>query len=602
MINIREKASEATIHSFLNSYIKETDNKIYINKQELELYNLSELKFNTLYLIPLVKQGLEIIVPLKYKSVTGRHLFHFPIYYRTKKADDFLELDYVTLVALISKEIGLHANKKTSNEELMLRTILSNNNIEKFIQGRILDNHILNKFKKSFIESEQSLILGHLLHPTPKSRQGMTDNEQAIYSPELKGRFQLHYFRAHSSIVQENSALAERTTTLIKQELLKDNSVSVGFKEAYCQNDEYSLIPMHPLQAKHLITDKITQEWINEGLLEYLGNQGSYFSPTSSVRTVYNEKSNFMYKFSLNVRITNSLRVNKLKELERGVEVSRLLNTEIGAYLKNEHPDFEIINDPAYITLKSNKDDLGFEVMLRDNPFKNDKEEVTLLAALCQDNPFTKVSHLSNIIHTISEQEGITIKEVCIKWFEKYLNIAVKPIVSLYFKYGIAIEAHQQNSVLGLENGYPRKFYYRDNQGYYYCESVANQLNKILPNISSKSDTFCSDEVADERLGYYLFFNHLFGLINAFGTSGLVEENILLHMLRETLIDLNKINRKPSTLLDNFLRSEYLPCKANLLTRIYDMDELVGSMETQSVYVQVENPLTVQVVVNIETL
>ena len=34
-----------------------------------------------------------------------------------------------------------------------------------------------------------------------------------------------------------------------------------------------------------------------------------------------------------------------------------------------------------------------------------------------------------------------------------------------------------------------------------------------------------------------------------------------------------------------------LPCKANFLTRVHDMDELVGSLETQSVYVNVENPL-----------
>jgi siderophore synthetase component len=34
-----------------------------------------------------------------------------------------------------------------------------------------------------------------------------------------------------------------------------------------------------------------------------------------------------------------------------------------------------------------------------------------------------------------------------------------------------------------------------------------------------------------------------------------------------------------------------LRCKANLRTRLDDMDELVGPMESQSVYVDIPNPL-----------
>jgi siderophore synthetase component len=36
-----------------------------------------------------------------------------------------------------------------------------------------------------------------------------------------------------------------------------------------------------------------------------------------------------------------------------------------------------------------------------------------------------------------------------------------------------------------------------------------------------------------------------------------------------------------------------LRCKANLLTRVAGLDELVGPLETQSVYVPIPNPLAV---------
>jgi siderophore synthetase component len=161
----------------------------------------------------------------------------------------------------------------------------------------------------------------------------------------------------------------------------------------------------------------------------------------------------------------------------------------------------------------------------------------------------------------------------------------------LYETYGVALEAHQQNSIVQMENGYPKHFYYRDNQGYYYSESKADMLVEQLPGLNRKSVTICSDEVAIERFRYYFFMNHLFGLINAFGSAGLIEESELMNMLRKRLIHHDKLTGGNSALLRSLLDSEKLPCKANLLTRFHDMDELVGSLETQSVYTNIPNPL-----------
>ncbi len=44
-----------------------------------------------------------------------------------------------------------------------------------------------------FLTAEQALVLGHPLHPTPKSREGLTDAEALRYSPELRGSFPLHW-------------------------------------------------------------------------------------------------------------------------------------------------------------------------------------------------------------------------------------------------------------------------------------------------------------------------------------------------------------------------------------------------------------------------
>ena len=95
----------------------------------------------------------------------------------------------------------------------------------------------------------------------------------------------------------------------------------------------------------------------------------------------------------------------------------------------------------------------------------------------------------------------------------------------------------------------------------------------------------------DERIGYYLFINNLFGLINAFGVAGLVDEQLLLAELRIVLANQPASIQGCSTLLQILCQS-HLRCKANLLTRFHDMDELVGSVSTQSVYVAIDNPLS----------
>jgi len=589
----KQIAEQATIQSFFNCYLRETGNyeRLSSNSPLAEaVLNVTNAK--KVISCSLSQQKLEILAGLHYESLTSRHLFAFPLFYKSVTSDKLLELDYVTFVALINKELSLTTGVSESQDELMLRVIQSCQNIEQFVATRQNERESLYALNRTFSETEQSLIFGHHLHPTPKSRQGFLDEELPIYSPELKGKFALHYFRAHSSIVAEGSTLEKSATELIKAELLADVEVSEAFKKQYCGEDEYSLIPVHPWQATWLKHSPQVKKLLNKGLLEDLGQQGKPYLPTSSIRTVYHSESNFMFKLSLNVKITNSIRGNLYKELERGLEVNRILDGKIGQDLRSHFANFDVIRDPAYITIPLQGKESGFATILRANPFKDDRN-ATCLIALCQDAISEKGSRLAQIIHTLATQENRSTTAVSLDWFKRYLAMSIKPILWLYFTYGIAVEAHQQNSVLELEEGYPYRFFYRDNQGYYYRRSFHSLLNTILPGISEKSETICDDAVVDERLTYYLFINNVFGLINAFGCAGLVDETVLISELRNTLDEFDVMDTTDSCLLEH-LRQRTLRGKANLLTRFHNLDELVGSVATQSVYVEIENPLYVK--------
>lgn len=599
-MNVKQISEQATMQSFLNCYLRETGEYrvLETSKAPSQLVDhFKQSKVEQFIHCELSKQGIHLYVPLTYWSVTGRHLFSFPVFYSITN-DKLLKLDYLTLVSLVIKELTSEANSGSAanQDELMLRVILSCQNIEKFIRERYEEIDELYQFDMDFIDAEQALLFGHLLHPTPKSRQGISEWDAPMYSPELKGKFQLHYFRIHSSIIRQDTSLEEMTSDLIKKQLIEDPEVSEEFKRNYCQIDDYALLPIHPWQAAFLLRKPKVLGLVEQGLIESLGKQGRAYYPTSSIRTVYHPEADYMIKFSLNVKITNSVRANKYMELERGIEVNKLMDGLIGQHLKKNHPHFQVICDPAFITVDiDGKKESGFEVILRENPFKNrHARNATPIAALCQDSIYGQSSRLSQIIHQLAKDEGRTTEKVSLDWFRSYLNLSLKPIMWLFLTYGIAIEAHQQNSVIQLKGGYPDRFFYRDNQGYYYSESYHERLSRILPGISEKSNTVCSNAIADERLRYYFYFNHLFGMINAFGTGQLIDERKLLQEVRDVLEHIEVPEGSPSELIESLLTYQKLPCKANLLTRFHDMDELTGSLETQSVYVQIDNPLVMK--------
>ncbi|AEI45570.1 IucA/IucC family protein [Paenibacillus mucilaginosus] len=598
--DIQTTADHMALQSLLNCYLRETESGVWETAEAIALRTegAEEMASPTgLYLsIPLSRQGITLRCGVRYTSPTGRHLFQFPVYYRTGTEAQWIQGDYLTVTVLLIKELGLTQGKVSEPDELVLRVIQSTRLIQEFVEGRKDDAEALYGTDFTFLDAEQSLLFGHLIHPTPKSRQGVPDGEQARYSPELQGSFPLHYFRAHRSIVAQDSVLESSAEELLLEELRSDPLVDGTWLEEQIAGGEHVLIPVHPLQAQELLRRPGVRSWIAAGLLKDLGEIGSEYYATSSLRTVYRPDSRFMLKFSIPVKVTNSLRVNLFKELERGVEVQRLMGTSVGR-VREEYPPFDIVGDPAYLTLRmEGQEESGFELVLRDNPFRGEAAQgATLVAGLVQDPLPGKTSRLSNVIRELAAKEGRTTEEVSRDWFRLYLGMSLKPMVWLYMTHGIALEAHQQNSVVVLQGGYPHKFYYRDNQGYYFCSSTKELLERELPGIGAKSQTVCSDEVADERFRYYLIFNHMFGLINGFGTAGLADERVLLAELREALASFVPMNREPSVFLHTLLHNEKLPCKANLLTRLFDMDELVGSLDTQSVYVEIDNPLVKEV-------
>jgi siderophore synthetase component len=434
-----------------------------------------------------------------------------------------------------------------------------------------------------FIEAEQSLVFGHWLHPTPKSRQGMTFWQQESYAPELRGQFKLHYFAARTDLVRHASASPAAAHDIVRSLAGKaGKSLAVG-------QDEY-LLPMHPLQAEALLLDPDVQAMQRDGTLRHLGPAGSLFQATSSVRTVYHHDEDWMLKFSLPVRITNSIRLNRRQELEAGVAMAKLID-RIGFARRSEN--FRIIQDPAYITLDmQGRSESGFEVILRENPFTGDQGRgVITVAALTADPVPGSLSRLEHLVRTLAIRDGEAISDVALLWFQHYLACAVGPLIRLYDDYGVALEAHQQNSLLDIGSGYPTTSYYRDNQGFYLSERYRSLLCGHVPETETIASLYFPESEIRDRFAYYLIVNQVFSIISRMGHDGLCDEAQLLRIMRAHLEHCARTTTGAGRdFARHILDLPTIASKANLTTRLFDVDEL-QSDNAPTLYRPLPNPL-----------
>ncbi|WP_411757675.1 IucA/IucC family protein [Streptomyces venezuelae] len=532
--------------------------------------------------IALPASGITLLVPVRHWSPAGWHRFG-PARIDGSPADA-PDVDAVTVAALLTREA------RSGTTDLVGRVSDSVRRTASFLADRRarpaapapVDHHL-------FLTGEQSLLLGHPLHPTPKSREGLSEAEARRYSPELHGSFPLHWTAVHPSVLATDSAWTERGRTITAAQLLTRLAPGLPLPEGTAP------LPLHPWQARDLFQRPAVAALIDAGLLHDLGPYGAPWYPTSSLRTVLQPGAPAMLKLSLGLPITNSRRENLRKELHRGVEVHRLLRAGLAEQWQAVHPGFDIVRDPAWIAVDTPDGTgtavPGLDVLLRHQPFRPG-DDALCIAALTSPRPWpgrdTLHSRLAELVSRLAARTGRRASAVAAEWFLRYLDHVVLPVLALDAAAGIALEAHQQNTLVLLDrDGWPTGGRYRDNQGYYFRESHRAALDARLPGIGTTSDTFVSDAVTDERFAYYLGINNVLGLIGAFGSQGLADERVLLAAFRRFLGKAAALGPLPAQLLD----SPTLRCKANLLTRLGGLDELVGPVDTQSVYVTIANPL-----------
>ncbi|MEV0372133.1 IucA/IucC family protein [Streptomyces sp. NPDC050636] len=535
-------ADQAVAHTLLNCLLREVSGPEHQTAVD-----------NGHLLLRLPRRGVLLRVALRRTSLLGAHRFTGPV--TEQSADGWAEVGRHRLAEYVHAELSLRTG--VDNEEFLAQIESSHQAVSAALAARTASGPATpddgvdgDDWQARYVASEQSLILGHRFHPTPKARTGDPADWQS-YAPETGASFPLLLLAVRDGLIAEEAAVPGATAPL--------DALHADVP------DGYRLLPVHPWQYELLRDHAGLQEALDRGDILVLGHSETPFAATASVRTLYDGES--FLKFSLNVRITNCLRKNASYELSGAVALTRLLEPVL-ADLATRFPGSAVLREPAYRSLALPAADgrpdnellEGFGVIIREGLSQRLLPGTTpLLAAAVADEYPTSAAHVSRLL-------GGTGPQAALEWWAAYLNLLLPPVLAAYFDHGMVLEPHLQNVLVCVDgDGMPAQVLFRDLEGTKLVPEHHTDLLASLPAAIAGPMTYDAQRGWD-RVVYCLLVNHVAEMLAALADLHPDTEAELWAQVRRTLQTYADRYGCPPRLAA-LLAGVPLPAKANLQTR-----------------------------------
>lgn len=525
-----------------------------------------------------------LLVPCRFRARTGRHLLTGPLMLET--GGQRRTIGFTDAVAWC---LGLPALQKDGSpdalESIKQRVHTSIRNLTAS-HGALSDrfDHLFRE-SLSFMDAEQALFSGHSIHPCPKDRGNMTAGEARDYAPEYGNRFPLAWYSVHRDHLFLRHADGTDLAAAIEP-LLKAEPDAADWRSALPPH--HCLIPCHPFQHDQWQASASLRAMMDAGTLRYVSHGQSLWGATSSLRAIYSESVPWMLKFSLTVRLTNSVRHLQPEEVVRGAELCRVLNSGPVRRWIESRSDFDVLREPIATGIRGHEGNILTDTLVvwRDNPFQGaDAENTEVVATLLQDDPRSGESRLVQRLR----QAGFDATRTR-DWFRRYLDVAVGPLLEAQSRFGILFGAHQQNLVLRLDGVWPEKLYFRDCQGTGFTSVAVERLGNELSGLADDSENLLPDDLGIRLFCYYLFINATFNVMSSLAAGQLTSEDVLIQTLRDWL--LARLDEQPADprAIHYLLKSPELYAKGNFICTLRALNENTLD-DVFSIYHPLTNPL-----------
>ncbi|NRD75565.1 siderophore biosynthesis protein PvsD [Shewanella sp. VB17] len=589
----REQAESNAIACLLNCYLRE----FAIVRQEVDFDDaLPDCPLSLSLLLTQEQQKVRIRFPESGSvllliadrvSLLGRVSISSPIYFKKlgcvwqiSRTEHLIEFMLQHLAKLTNTQFNHELQEQIANSINVTQAFLQRLN-EK---NRLVLNTDMNAAVKSLIGSEQSLLWGHAMHPSPKSRHGVSFDDMLACSPEIQANFPLYWFEVDPSLIKQLHCTDVKPMEWIDR--IKPSNVC--------------LYPCHPWEVKTILAQPLVQRAMAFGLIKPLGEMGAKVCPTSSVRTTYIPDINQFMKFSIHVRLTNCVRKNAWYELESAVALSRVL-MKVASDGYAHCPNFSLMAEPGASTLDlsalenvdgvsvSQSDHLMvsecFGILYREGISISQLEQYKpeMAGALfAWDSQGDSIGEMR--MREVAKRRQQSYQQTVVQWFGAYIEVLLPSIFYFFFKRGVAFEPHLQNTVIGFEDDMPAYIWLRDLEGTKLLPEF--WPSSSLPDLSeeAKSSVYYTRELGWSRIAYCSLINNVSEAMFHLAAGDRALETELWQLLANVVEQWQQVEGEEPELV-GLLQGEKIPAKNNLSTRLFMKADRLSS------YTQLTNPL-----------
>ena len=479
----------------------------------------------------------------KYESALSRYEFDGPIIYinhQHKESVDSLEKLLDILVTDFHIDIPFHLKSELiHSRDSFIEVYKAFDTRHEYLQRH--DKYInaserlnfftwLEKLKKDndiddVLYSESLIFEGHPTHPLTKTKLPLSMEEVRTYSPEFEKIINLKVMLIHNEYVNVTTILDHSQFILneVIPEYLDELHTFMNDRERLLK--DYKVILVHPWQYEHTIRNKF-KEWLQNHILI----STPFHVPskaTSSFRTMSLINHPYHVKLPVNVQATSAVRTVSPETTIDGPKLSQALHREL-----NQYTQLDVALEPYGLFAKTDSDDARqLACIIREKPFTKDDGILLVTGALVNknvvDNEITVDSYLKWINDDINQH---TIRQ----FMRNYTRQLVTPLLALIQDYGIALEAHMQNTLVHLGPKYQIQFIVRDLGG---SRIDIKTLSQKLKHIEVENKSLLADSIEEVimKFQHAVVQNQLAELIFHFKKYDFIKEEELFNIIQEEI-------------------------------------------------------------------
>lgn len=482
---------------------------------------LSISKQNDTFIIPLSNTSAS----LQLQDLTISSLRHYQIkgdifYLKSPITSPKQIADPMQLLTIIKPELGLqldqtqwehfvkeienHVDNTVLTDEYSAhyrKTLLAAMNqagVTNFFQW-ILSQNIDNKS----LFYEQWTTQGHPYHPCSKTKLGLSPQDVIQYSPEFHQQTSIYIGAIHRDIVHIEAISNDLQYIDWFFEHFPNIKTlwALQLKLNGLDSKNYIPLPIHPWQAVHIIHSRF-KALLESGYLHIFESVTLPTNPTLSFRTVVPISNPYQphIKLPIAVQTTSAIRTVSPDSTENGPKISFFLS-QILAQENNFNGTLRFMPELIGLHAKGFADETAkhLSVIFRDNVNNHLYTDETgiVVAALFEKTPVHQVLLLIEIM----QHAGVNNVDDAKRYFQHYAKIVLNSYLDLYLLYGVALEAHQQNTIAVFHQGNPVATIARDFGGLrLHLPTFKGQGFNLVPYPGSATLREERDEVRNKLL------------------------------------------------------------------------------------------------------